>query len=139
MFIVNNEKQNAAFEVKGIRMLHTNDQAEVSLQLDAFIGKHGHPDVLLSGENGDLRLLPFYDACESKLSEETIRLRFKHFTGEHPTANALGFWLAGKFLETGKIPSHFFKGSPSEKKIETMLIYNSGKGEQHSFIYLSTL
>ena len=137
MFIVNNSKEGSAFEVKGVYMLHTADPEEVAARLKHFIGEHGNPDALLSGENGDIRLQPFYDACESILGEETIRLRFKHFTGEHPTSNAIGFWLAGKFLETQKIPSHFINGTHAEKKIETMLIYNSSKGEQHSFIFLS--
>ena len=136
MFIVNNEKQDAAFEVKGIHMMHTGDPEELKSQLKLFLEKHGNPDALLSGENGDIRTQPFYDACESVLMPGTVKLHFKHFTGEQPTSIAIGLWLAGKFFETGKIPSHFMKGSPAEKIIDTMLIYNSGKGEQHSFIFL---
>jgi len=135
MFIANNEKQDSAFEVKGIQMLHTNDPDELKSQLELFIGRHGNPDALLSGENGDVRLNSFYDVCESVLKAETIKLHCKHFTGEHPSTNALAFWLAGKFLETKKIPAHFFKSAQTENPVNSILIYNTGKGEQHSFIY----
>jgi len=135
MFVVNNEKEESLFEVKAIHMLHTDDPGELTSQLKLFIGKHGNPDALLSGENGDVRLQPFYSACESLINPGVI-FRFKHFTGEYPTSVSLGFWLAGKFLEAEKIPSHFFKGDPSRKSINTILLYNTGKGEQHSFIFL---
>jgi len=137
MFVVNNDKAGSLFGVKAIHMLHTNDTAELKSQLELFIRKNGNPDALLSGENGDVRLQPFYDACESLLEPGALKLHFKHFTGEHPTSNALGLWLAGKFLETGKIPAHFLKTSSSEKSVNSILIYNSGKGEQHSFIYIT--
>ena len=137
MFIASNEKQGAAFEVKGIHMLHTNDPEETKAQIDLFIRKHGIPDAFFSGENGDVRLNPFYDGCESLLSPETIQLHFKHYTGEYPTSSALGLWLAGKFLETGIIPVHFIKSQLSEKPINSILLYNTAKGEQHSLIFIS--
>jgi hypothetical protein len=136
MFVMNNEKEGSLFSVKAIHMLHTNDAAELKSQLEIFIGKNGNPDAMLSGENGDDRLKNFYDAAEYLIKPGTLKLRFKHYTGEHPTSNALGLWLAGKFLETGKIPSHFIKEPSSGKSIRNILIYNSGKGEQHSFIFL---
>jgi hypothetical protein len=135
MFVVNNEKGNSLFEVKAIHMLHTDNAVELTSQLKIFIRKHGNPDAFFSGENGDVRLQPFYDACESLINPGAI-FRYKHFTGEYPTSIALACWLAGKLLEQEKIPSHFFKGYPQKKSPDTILLYNTAKGEQHSFILL---
>ncbi len=138
MFIVNNENNGASAKVNAIKMLHTKDPAEVAAQLNLFIEENGQHNVWLAGENGDLRVQPFYDACELLLSENTSRLHFKHFTGEHPSTTALALWLACRFLETQKIPAHFFKSGFHKESIESVLIYNSGKGDQHSFVSLRT-
>ena len=136
MFVVNNESTGSFLEVKAIAMLHTNDSEEVAAQLKQFIVANGEHDAFLSGENGDVRVQPFYQACESNLAGEMVKLHFKHFTGEHPSTTALALWLANRFFETKKIPSHFFKSTPAEKPINSILFYNSGKGEQHSYLSL---
>lgn len=135
MFMVNNKKEGSVLRVKAIRMLHTKDPMEVRAQLQQFIEENGMPDGWLSGENGDARVLPFYQEAEQLLSGNVMKLRFKHFTGEHASAAALALWLACRFIAAQKIPSHFFKTSPAERSFSSMLIYNTGKGEQHSFIY----
>jgi hypothetical protein len=136
MFMVSNDKRGSAFELKAVHTMHTNDPNEVRDQLGIFLIKYGQPVAFLSGENGDVRLQPFYDQCQSMMQNDTIKFRYKHFTGEYPTANAMGLWLAGKFLETGNIPAHFFKSAATKKTVDSILIYNTGKGEQHSFIFV---
>jgi hypothetical protein len=134
MFTVSNNREDAVAEVKGIQMLHTNDPVEVAHRLKLFMDVHGAHDIFLSGENGDARLQPFYDACENMLPPETVKLHYKHITGEHPSTTALALWLACRFLQTQEIPGHFFKSAPSVSSFGKILMYNTGKGEQHSFI-----
>ena len=136
MFVVSYEHAGSFLEVKAIKMLHTKDSGEVAAQLKQFIDINGKHDSWLCGENGDARVQPFYKACENNLEDDIIKLHFKHFTGEHPSTTALALWLANRFFETKKIPSHFFKSNPSEKPIDSILLYNTGKGEQHSFLSL---
>jgi len=139
MFVVNNEKTNSMMEVRAIKMLHTKDSNEVASQLKQFIEREGAHDVLLSGENGDARVQPFYAECEKVLAADVTKLHFKHFTGEHPSTTAMALWLAGEFIRTQKIAQHFFKSHRREKQINSILIYNSGKGEQHSFISIGSV
>ena len=137
MFLVNNERTGSFMEVKAVGMLHTKDPAEVAGQLKLFLDRNGPHDAWFAGENGDARVQPFYDACEKMLPADMIKLHFKHFTGEHPSTTALALWLANRFFEMQKIPPHFFKSTPVQKPFKSMLVYNSGKGEQHSFMSLS--
>ncbi len=137
MFIVGNRREGSFMEVRGIRMLHTDDPFEVSTQLREFIAEHGYHDAFLSGENGDVRIQSFYNSCENILDPEIVKLHFKHFTGEHPSTTALALWLAVRFIETQQIPEHFIKGPAISKPLKNILIYNTGKGEQHSFLSLS--
>jgi len=137
MFLVNNKSAGAILKVQAIQMLHTKDSVEVSSKLNEFLEKWGHHDVFFSGENGDARIQSFYDGCENLLNGSVTKLHFKHFTGEHPSATAMALWLACNFLETQKIPGHFFKGNPNQNPFKSILIYNTGKGMQHSFISLT--
>ena len=114
--------------------LHTRDIALVRARLEAFVARHGAPDLLLSGENGDIRLKSFYAAAEETLGVPVAR--FKHMSGEHPTASAIGVWLAAHILETGRLPAHMVK-RPGTRPPSDILLYNTYKGYQHSFILLS--
>jgi hypothetical protein len=136
MFLVGNKKSGSSPEVRGIKTLHSKEPAEVADQLRQFLERHGPHEVLLSGENGDARVQPFYAACENVAAPEIMKLHFKHYTGEHPGAAAVALWLACRFFKESKIPLHFFKSVPVQTPVNSILIYNTGKGEQHSFISL---
>ena len=62
---------------------------------------------------------------------------FKHFTGEFPTASALALWLACMFLNSEKNPTHFIKRYIQKSPPKNILIYNTYRGEQHSFMLVS--
>jgi hypothetical protein len=115
--------------VQSLVTIHTRDIGVVLDRLLAF----DPPGLLLTGENGDARLKPFYDTVEAAL--DTPVARFKHMTGEHPTAIAAGCWLAQQILDKQHIPPHMVKrGGPLPDRI---LLYNTYKGVQHSFILIS--
>jgi hypothetical protein len=92
-------------------------------------------------------LLPFYKACESVLPSWAPIVRFKHMSGEYPTATAFALWLASKLPAGAILPGHMVKhgaGAAARdadasmvKMGKRVLIYNTYKGMQHSFMLLS--
>ncbi|MEO6254540.1 MAG: beta-ketoacyl synthase chain length factor [Ferruginibacter sp.] len=141
MFLVNNKKENAVARLRGIRILHSEDDQLVKEQLQEFITKHVQEgetiDLFLSGESGDSRNLHFYTNAESLLADETTIARYKHMTGEYPTASAVGLWHACQVLQTQDIPQHMFKKRTAKAAYQNILLYNNFKGGQHSFILVS--
>jgi hypothetical protein len=130
MFLTSGQAEGALASVSVMETLHSTDPAEVaSLASEA--------DLLLSGENGDSRVQPFYAAVESRLPAAGIA-RFKHMSGEYPTSSAMGLWLAVHILRTGHIPSHMVK-RPLERAPRSVLLYNTYKGLQHGFILCKSL
>ncbi|HTJ11412.1 MAG TPA: beta-ketoacyl synthase chain length factor [Dinghuibacter sp.] len=128
-----------AIVIEAIETMHTRDVAAVAERLGrfaagAFAQPSAAPDLLLTGENGDIRLKPFYAAAEQALGLPVAR--FKHMSGEHPTASAIGLWLAVRALETGHLPAHMVKDA-STAPPRRILLYNTYKGLQHSFILVS--
>ncbi len=141
MFMVNGNRTGAAAKLIAINSLHHTDAEVMKKYLQQFIINHlphGEKiDLLLSGENGDNRLHVFYDAAEEITGRETAVARFKHMSGEFPTATAMGLWLCCRFLQGDEIPGHMIKYSKPEKGLRNILIYNNYKGIQHSFILVA--
>ncbi|MBK8609617.1 MAG: beta-ketoacyl synthase chain length factor [Chitinophagaceae bacterium] len=120
MFVVSADKDAAIAKIKAIQTIHTDDVELVKQQLQLFLEKNNQDsdeiDLFISGENGDTRTLPFYEACETLLNTDTTVLRFKHLCGEYATASAIGLWYACQILQTQEIPPHLFKKNQQKKR-----------------------
>ena len=140
MFVVNNIKEGAHVAVKGIKTLHTTDVKIVSEQLSLFLEAHlksnENIDLLFTGRNGDSRLAAYYDACEAQLPAAPVVL-YKHLTGDFATTSAIALWLAVK-NSTSESLSTIIK-IPFTDTVQNILLYNTYKGNQHSFILLSKI
>lgn len=139
MFLVNGVKQNSLATLRGIHTIHTSDEKWVKSSLLDFLSSHlvnGEKlDLFLSSENGDCRLNKYTEICEEVAFTTTIR--YKHLTGEFPTASALSLWFACNFIETQKVPNNMVKSGSIPTKINTILIYNNYNSNQHSFMLVS--
>lgn len=134
MFIVSNKSEGASARLKSLKMVNSSDEKFVKEQLNLFLKENpGKVDLFLQGENGDNRLLKYYNACESLMSEETTVARFKHAFGEFQTVTALAVWLSIHVLQTQKLAQHFIKKN-SATQFNRVLIYNNYQGMQHSFM-----
>lgn len=139
MCIVSSSKQNATGKIKAVHTLHTQNSNDVLRGLELFLENHlpgEKPELLLSGENGDNRTLHYYTAVEAQMADSTGVLRFKHMSGEYPTASAQAVWLACQAFRDKPFPEHMVK-KPAASKATHVLIYNNYKGSQHSFILVS--
>lgn len=139
MFLLNAAGQGAIAAISGLQMLHTDDEKLLADQLQAFLQKQlpaGEKiDLLLSGEDGDSRMQPYYTSFETVVGKQSTIARFKHMTGEYATASAAALWLACNILQQQHLPPHMIKSqTASTKDFRRILICNTHKGRQHSFI-----
>lgn len=141
MFLVNGNETGSIAKVHAIDALHQEDESITKEKLQDFIGKYlpaGEKiDLMLTGENGDNRLLKYYSSCESVIKDDVTVARFKHMSGEYPTATAMGLWLCCDVLQNQYIPGHMIKNAAAKTRYKNVLIYNNYKGIQHSFILVS--
>ncbi len=140
MFLVNNNSENAFACLKAMTTVHTREADVLADRLENFLENFletnlegRHVDLFLSGENGDNRQAKYINAIEAVLNSDTIA-RFKHLTGDHPTASAISLWLATHLLQQQVIPAHMLKKGITNKPFSTILIYNNFKDQQHSFM-----
>lgn len=139
MFLFNNSAEGAAAKIKGIHTIHTTEMELVENSLLQFMSKYA-PDekvsILISGENGDNRLLHYYDTIAAHFAEDTSIARYKHLSGEYPTSSSIALWLA---CAVDQWPAHCIKKSSGESRNGNILIYNNYKGLQHSFILVQKM
>ncbi len=137
LFYANNINTGAVACISAVDGIHTDDPEKVKQRWNAFVQKHLHdtaPDILISGENGDKRMMPFYNTIQQTLSGSTAVLRYKHACGEYPTSSAFAVWLACEILKKRKIPDSWFKHLLQHPTVHSIAIYNNFKNQQHGFI-----
>jgi len=142
MFLVNGNKTGSIAKINAVDNLHNADQTGVKERLQDFTEQNlpaGEKiDLLLTGENGDNRLLKYYSSCESVMKEDVTIAWFKHMSGEYSTATAMGLWLCCELLQKQSMPVHMIKRKGAMEEYKNVLIYNNYREIQHSFILVST-
>jgi hypothetical protein len=142
MFLVNNKNGDSALAaIPAIEFFHTDDMALVEIRMKGFLENNfsgpEEIDLLITGENGDSRLEVLYSRAEDLMPETTPIARFKHMSGEYPSASSFAVWLSVQLLQSQQIPAHILKRAGHNTVIKTVFIYNSYKGEQHSLIKIT--
>jgi Beta-ketoacyl synthase, N-terminal domain len=137
LFYVSDDQKGAVARLVAIDSYHSNDRLKVAARWREFLDKNlsSHPvDLLISGENGDNRLLPFYQTIEEAMHGDAGILRFKHASGEYPTASAFALWLACRQIHEDSLPEWWFKRQRKRNTVQTIAIYNNFKNQQHGFM-----
>ncbi len=141
MFIVNGQKANALACIKALSVLNSRNEGELIKSFSEFILANqidwANIDLLISGENGDNRSDKFALAVEKTLPTEIGIVRYKHLTGEYPSASAFSLWLASHLAQGNKIPAHMIKKAGAKKDLRNILVYNCYQGLQHSFMFVT--
>ena len=141
MFLVNGQKENALASVNALSVLNSRDEEEWVNSFSELIRSNQIDltkiDLLISGENGDNRYDKYAFAIEKSLPSETGIVRYKHLTGEYPSAAAFALWLATDISKGLPIPGHMLKRKGATSRSKNILIYNCYQGLQHSLIHVA--
>jgi 3-oxoacyl-[acyl-carrier-protein] synthase II len=93
-------------------------------------------DLLLLGQNGDLKSDSKYKSLLKTIGNSTPTAYFKHLCGEYPTASAFGLWMAASSLKNKRVP-FATKDFHSLNESSRILMYNSAINGHHSLMLLS--
>jgi len=143
MVWMNNQREDAIARLDDVRTVHTEDHAVVLHAFKKFMSESfadgEMPDLLLTGESGDERLLKYFDAVESVIPDTVPVARFKHLCGEYCTASSFACWLSFQILKDGNVPSILLKKNAASKPVRRILMYNNYRGAQHAFLVISEI
>jgi hypothetical protein len=143
MVWMNNQRKDATASLDAVRTIHAEDPVLVLNVFKKFLSENfaegEMPDLLLTGENGDDRLLKYYEAVESAVEDTVPVARFKHLCGEYCTASSFACWLSFQILKDGRIPPLVIKRNATVKTVKRILMYNNYRGAQHAFVVVSAV
>lgn len=136
----NDNKDNAYAELLAVEIFNNLTEKNLSDAVEMFLKDNNVSiediDVLVLGNNGDVEYDWYYNNLGKALFSETQQIYYKHLCGEFHTASSFGVWLASKILKTQRVPSVVKLNDVKASKLETILLYNQYRGENHSFTLL---
>lgn len=143
MVWMDNRREGALAEIVAVKTLHSTDPSMVLNGLKIFLAEKlsggQMPDLLMTGEDGDERLQPFFEIVESGFRPDMPVARFKHLCGEYCTASSFACWLAMQIIQTGRVAPLLVKKNPPASPCKRILIYNNYRGLQHAFILIGAV
>lgn len=140
-FVVSNEKgKNCYAELIAVETFNTLKKEKVSETIKTFLQQNDLKiddiDVVVLGNNGDVRFDHYYSQLSEGIFNKTQQVFYKHLVGENNTVSAFGVWLASKILKTQIIPEIVKINIINSSEIKTILCYNQYLGQNHSLILL---
>ncbi len=139
MFVLSGQAGDASTCIEGLETWEGTDPSENMEIIMKFLAspfaKGKKPDLILSGENGDIRELEFYRQLQGILGDVPWG-RFKHLCGEYPTAQSAGLWFAHHMLREQKVPDTIHSGDHPQS-LDSILVCNSYHQSQCSLTWVN--
>ena len=140
-FVLTNEKEASNYaELIAVETYNTLDTENLEKAATVFLKENNLSssdiDLVILGNNGDIDFDNYYHTIGETLFENTQQICYKHLIGEFHTAPSFAFWLAAKILKSQTIPEEVKLNTIETSNINTILIYNQYRGQNHSFVVL---
>lgn len=140
VLLSNNAEGSHAF-IRNCTVLNSLPTAQnVKVEIETLLKSHSlninDIDVVLSGANGDNKIMPLYRELEDSLFNNCVLLEYKQLCGEYDTSSAFALWLADILIQQQSIPSTVCKKKHT-KAINNILIYNYCGTNKHAITLVS--
>lgn len=140
-FVLSNEKQPSSYAIiEAIKTYNTLGGTNINSIVSEFLTENNLDsesiDIVVLGNNGDIKFDHFYNDLSAGIFKNTQQVYYKHLCGEFNTASSFGVWLASKILKTQKLPEAVKLNTIKASNYKTILLYNQYRGENHSLTLL---
>lgn len=140
-FVLSNTRQTSTYgELLAVQTFNTLDEDRLEFVIKNFLSENGMAiedvDIAILGNNGDINFDGYYNRISDGVLKNTSQLYYKHLSGEFDTAASFGFWLGSKILKAQAIPEAVKLNSIEPNRIDTILLYNQYRGENHTLTLL---
>ena len=141
-FTLSSSKQKSTYcELKAIEIMNKATPKLIQEKLLEFLKCNGllvsNIDAILLGNNGD-SFDNYYHNLQNSIFNTIPQIHYKHLSGEYFIASAFGFWAATNIIKQQKVPKALLLNKAEKSNYKNVLLYNQFKGQQHSFILLSS-
>ena len=140
-FVVSNQKQTSNYaELIAVETYNTLAIENLESTATTFLKEYDlNPkdiDMVILGNNGDVDYDTYYNTLGETLFSNTQQVYYKHLIGEFYTATSFAVWLGARVLKSQTVPEAVKLNRIETSEVNTILIYNQYRGENHSFVLL---
>ncbi len=142
-FVLENEKTtNTYAKIKAVEIYDILEENKIEEKIHQFLKDNQLDidtiDAVILGNNGNVEFDCIFNNLQNGIFKHTQQLYYKHLSGEYYTANGFGLYLASNILKNQEIPEIVKINHKENKSLKHILLYNQYRGEEHSFILLSS-
>ena len=140
-FVLGSEKKNSSYaELKDVRSLNRLNKENITDEIHQFLKsnhvKTSEIDIVILGNNGDIRYDHLYHHLQDTIFSNSLQLGYKHLVGQNDSVSAYAMWLGSKILKEQRIPDIFKMNDVTCNDARNILIYNQYLGKNHGLILL---
>ncbi len=140
-FVLSDNKQPSSYaELVAVKTFNTLSKNRLATVITDFLSQNDmtpeEVDGLVLGNNGDIDFDVYYEVLGQGIFKNTSQLYYKHLSGEFDTANSFAFWLGSKILKLQRVPSSVKLNDIEPSQLNTILLYNQYRGENHTLTLL---
>jgi len=142
MFIISNEIEDVDKFVKIVEVeTYTYpDYSDVLKGVEDILNQNSidinEVDAIMMGMNGDVEQDKWYEKLiEERFADKAI-LSFKNLIGDYQTSSAFALKMANDILKGASYSDTVFYKNKTDKKINSILIYNHFRENQHSLMLI---
>jgi len=128
-------------ELSAIKTLYNTNDIEAGIT--EFLAENNLKpediDLVITGENGDLKNDSVYKQLDSSIFKSNNIANYKHLCGEYSTSSSFALWLAANVLKKGLIPQAITERQTNNLAPKKVLIYNHYLHKYHSLMLVSSI
>lgn len=139
-FVIGKDKtENSYAKLKNIQISNKVELNEVKDFIQNFLVQNNlstHDiDAVILGFSGDAQSDMYYTKA-MELFPDSVRLYYKHLSGEFNTASGFSTFMACHILKEQQIPEIMMINAEKKESIKNILLYNHLAGHDHSLVLL---
>ncbi len=140
-FVLSTQIQKESYaRLVAVDLMNVVEETRLPSAVISFLEKNNSSiaeiDLVIMGNNGDASFDGYFNNLAATLFHAIPQAYYKHLSGEYDTASAFGFWLANKIIKTQYVPQEVKLNALATTEINTILLYNQYRGENHSLVLL---
>jgi 3-oxoacyl-(acyl-carrier-protein) synthase len=140
-FLLDNEPGVNPSKLHDSKIINSLPEAEqVQAAINNFLAKNGKTlddiDLILSGANGEQKIMPLYNNLNKEVFTSKIVIDYKQYCGEYDTSAGFALWLAHTLLTSESLIKEY-KTIYNSNPPENILIYNYAGTQKHAVTYIS--
>ncbi len=131
---------DTVIEIAAIDILHKPTSEKFESRLNSLLDEAGMSiddvSAVMLGKNGDIVNDTVYEVLRKRFFKKIPAIHYKHLCGEYSTASALGWYVAVRLLQSGRLSETVLPTKQLKEPLKSILLVNHSQSVNYSLVLL---